>query len=71
MPLTPLEKWKRIKAGLDIILEKDSKIVKDGYSYKRPEVPCDHPPDRRTIEEGRFGNYRICLDCGRILNDEE
>lgn len=73
MPLSPLERWKLKKQGIDPDApQTPDPNVKPEDRYRKPGEPCLHPPDMRAKEEGRtIGVVEICLACGKMLNDPD
>jgi hypothetical protein len=69
MALTPLERWRIIKAGGNPDAPPPESA---GPAYKKPGEVCLHPKNRRAVEFGSVvGRVEICLDCGRIMDDKD
>jgi hypothetical protein len=70
--LTPMEKWKLMKQGIDPDAPPRPSTGSMEDRYKKPGEPCQHPPDMRTRDEGpTIGAVTLCLACGRIINDPD
>jgi hypothetical protein len=76
--LSPKERWEMIKRGEDpdkpVTPPKAVKVrpVRTEADYRKPGEPCSHPPHMVEWDESPgIGKFRICLACGRIVNDPD